>query len=324
MARPRPLLPLLLLPLLVAPFAWAAPAHMLPQEGPDAPTPLFPAATVWAFDNETYSYTEGVRATTIAVPSVAWNRVVVTFRGLPGGDPWDRFFGVGIGGAEVLRGTTPRTDFTVTKDVTEFASLLPPGGSAEVNVFYGSYVGAPQVTVKLDFYDDPAAPALAKAPADHVVRPFAWAYFGGHGSSVVRNATFPATAPSSGAVELSLSGHGQAEFWYQYGLPFPRIFTVYVDGVAIGQARALPYVYALLGFEGSPLYNDVVHPVMWWSAHRALDVAGVHTGPGEIPPYRADIPPEHLGLFTGAKEVKLVQSGNTGYWIGSVTFLLNE
>lgn len=323
MAR-APLLALLVLPLLLVPLAWSAsPAILLPDQGPQAPAPLTPVASVTAFDNEVYSYAEGVRTRTITVPDVAWNRVVLTFHGMPGGDPWDRFFGVGIAGAEVLRGTTPRADFTLTKDVTEYASLLPPGGSADVNLFYGTYVGAPSITVRLDFYDDPSA-ALVRAPADHVVRPFAWRYFGGNGAVLAGTATFPEAPPASATVELSLSGHGEAEFWYQYGTPIPRTFHIYVDGVEIGQAKAMPYVYALLGFSGGAIWNDVVHAALWWTAPRALDEAGIHGGIGEIPPYRAEIPADFLPLLTGAKEVRIVQEGNTGYWITGLAFLLHE
>lgn len=323
MARATSVAPLLSVLLLLAPTAWGEPALLLPDQGPQAPAPLFPVATVVAFDNETYSYTEGVRTATIAVPGVAWNRVVLTFHGDPGGDPWDRFFGVGIGGAEVMRGTTPRADFTVTEDVTEHASLLPPGGTAQVQLFYGTYVGAPRLGVKLDFYDDPSA-ALVRAPADAVVRPFAWSYFGGHGSAIARNATFPAAAPAAATVELFITGHGGAEFWYQDGLPVPRTFAIHVDGVLVGQAKSMPYVYALLGFSGGTVWNSYVHPLMWWTGQRALNEAGVHTGVGEIPPYRAEIAPEHLHLLTGEREVKLVQHGQSGYWIASVNVLLHE
>lgn len=322
---PRALAPLLVLAsLLLVPLAWGGgPALLVPDEGPQAPPASSPVATVVAFENEVYSFTEGVRTRSVVVPSVPWNRVVLTFHGMPGGDPWDRFFGVGIGGAEVLRGTTPRADFTISKDVTEYASLLPPGGTADVNLFYGSYVGAPSITVTLDFYDDASA-ALVRAPADHVVRPFAWSYFGGNGATLARDAAFPAAAPASATVELSLSGHGEAEFWYQYGAPVPRTFHLYVDGVEIGQAKAMPYVYALLGFSGGTIWNDVVHPLVWWTAPRVLDEAGVHVGIGEIPPYRAEVPTEYLHLLTGEKEVKVVQEGQTGYWITGVNFLLHD
>lgn len=314
----------LVLPLLlVLPLAWSAgPAVLLPDQGPQAPAPLTPVASVTAFDHEVYSYTEGVRTHAIAVPAAPWNRVVLTFHGMPGGDPWDRFFGVGIEGAEVLRGTTPRADFTVSKDVTEHASLLPPGGSSNVSLFYGTYVGAPSITVTLDFYDDPSA-ALVRAPADHVVRPFAWRYFGGNGATLAGTASFPAATPASATVELYLSGHGDAEFWYQYGTPVPRTFHVFVDGVEIGQAKAMPYVYALVGVEGGTIWNDVVHPAVWWTAQRGLDEAGVHGGVGEIPPYRAEVPAEFLPLLTGDKEVKVVQQGLTGYWITGLDFLVH-
>lgn len=321
--RARPAALLLALLALASSWAAAAPALLLPPQGPDVPAATAPVATVAAFTNEVYSGTEGVRSAVITVPSVSWNRVVVVFSGQPGGDPWDRFFGVGIGGAEVLRGTTPRTDFTVRKDVTEFAGLLPAGGAATVQVFYGSYEGAPSVSVRLEFYDDPSA-ALVAPPADHVVRPFAWRYFGGHGSTILQPTAFPADPPSSASVELFLTGHGEAEFWFQHGLPVPRLFTVYVDNASIGTVRALPYAYAFLGFRGGSIYNDVVHKAMWWSAHQALDVAGVHTGVGEIPPFRAEVPAEYLPLLTGARDVKVVQTGQTGYWITSLNFVLNE
>lgn len=312
---------LLLVPVLLAPLAGASPAVLLPPQGPDVPTTGAPVATVVAFDNETYSFTEGVRTRTVSVPAGPWDRVVVVFRGIPGGDPWDRFFGVGIGGAEVLRGTTPRADFTVRKDVTEFAGLLPPGGTAQVNLFYGSYVGAPRLTVKLEFHDDPETAGLVKPPADHVLRPFAWNYFGGHGATLQSTVAFPAAVPSRASVELSLTGHGGAEFWYQSN-PVPRVFHVYVGDVEIARAYTLPYTYAFLGFCCGTI--TVVHVVMWWTGQQALDVVGVHGGVGEIPPYRAEVPAEHLHLLAGNQTVRVVQEGPTGYWVTGLNLLLHE
>lgn len=308
--------------LLLLPVAGASPLLVPVQGDADVPAATTPVATVHAFVDERFAFTEGVRTRTIELPT-GWDRVVLTFSSRPDRDPWDRLFSVGIGGANVLQGTTPRAAFTLAKDVTEYAALLPPGGTTTVQLYMGTYVGALLGSVRLDFYADEPAPALV-APSRASVEPIAaWAYLAG-GSRVGRDVAFGADAPARVTLELRTSGHGgEGEFWYASAPPRVATFRVLVDGVEVGHATAMPYVYALVGFDGGSIFNDRVHPAMWWTAQQAADAAGVHTGVGEVPAYRADVGSEMLPLFTGARRVELVQDTGGGNWVTSLHVLVD-
>jgi hypothetical protein len=301
-----------------------APPLALPPQGPDLPTGM-PMASVVAFEDERFSFEERWHTTTIAVPG-AWTRVVLEFTGTPEGDPWDRLFGVSLGGVEVLRGTTPRATFTVKKEVTEYAPLLPAGGVAEVGVILSTYVAVQKATVVFHFYDDISHVMVPSAEA--VVGAWRWGHL--HGNGAVRSAVvdFGPTAPSKAAVEIALTGHGGEEFWFQSGpaLGRARVFHLRVDGTEVATVVALPYTYAFLGFAGAngqmTSTHEAIHAAMWWTAQQGLDVAGVHAGVGEIPPYRAELRAEHLALLQGARTVELVQENGGSVWNNSVAFLL--
>ncbi|HEV8360783.1 MAG TPA: peptide-N4-asparagine amidase [Candidatus Thermoplasmatota archaeon] len=308
---------LLLAAPLAAPLASLAPAPALPAVQPDVPAATDPIATVWAFEDEVYSGTAGIRTRAIAVPS-DWDRAVLVFRERPEGDPWDRLFAAFVGGVEVLRGTTPRTDMTVSKDVTEFRSLLPEGGVADLGIYTDTYVGAMVVSARVEFYRDEPTGALA-SPADSVVAPFTFRGVCADGQARTAQVQFPATPPSSAEVELYITGHGAAEFWYLNGLA-PRYFRVLVDGTEVATAVVMPYTYAFVGFDGT---LGATHGPVWWTAQRAMDLAGVPDGVGEIPPYRATLIGDHLGLLAGARTISLVPSGGSCSWPTSVNFLLH-
>jgi hypothetical protein len=287
---------------------------------------------VAVLQDEAYSYDASYHGRTIGVPAVAWNRVVLVWTQHPVDDPWDRTFSASIGGVEVLRGTTPRTAFTIQKDVTEYASLLPPGGSALVEGYADSWVGAGQrVTLTLQFYDDPSA-ALVAPPAAHVfgVQRMAGMGIGGSGPAVPID--FGAAAPASATVEFTASGHGDQEDWFLYP-ESPPTFTLLVDGQPIASAVAMPYTYAFLGFcsgpgcTGTPADQQKAS-LMWWTAQQGADAAGVHTGVGEVPAYRATVAPQDLPLLAGAHTVQVVLAGDalgfadgSGTWITSAAVL---
>jgi len=319
------------------PGAGAAPVALPDVQGPDVPATTPPVAVVTAFDRVEFSCAQqGIKTTTIAVPPVSFDRVILFVRITPDGDPWDRLFGVAINGVEVLRGTTPRTQFTLRKDITEFARLLPPGGTAQVSLMSGSFVGRLLETVRIEFFSHDRTKALVRPPADRVVGAFLWRSLTGAGTRASAQVAFPAGAPASATVELTLSGHGQSgEFWYLDN-PVPRAFHILVGGKEIAVARSMPYTYALLGFgnanannacagPGTSSTGDRLHPLMWWTAQRAADIAGVHLGVGEIPPYRAQIAAADLALLDGSRTVEARQQGGDGLpqdWPVSLSFLL--
>lgn len=325
----------LLLALLIA--ASAVPAAAGPAipavDGPDVPA-LGTPTIVTVFEGERFECTGSPRVRTIDVPAGEWERVVLEMTVTPDGDPWDRLAAVAIGGAEVLRATTPRTEMTLRKDITAYAALLPSGGQADVSLLLSTFVGALLGSVHLEFYAAEPTSIAARAPAE--VTPVAlWGGLTGNGSTIMNDVALPDAAPSSAEVELTITGHNGAEFWFQQGWQ-PRIFRVFADGVQIAEARSFHYTYAFVGFggNGDPYdtcagprtgeTGDTLHPVMWWTAQRALDAAGVHQGVGEIPPYRAIVEPDLLPLLTGARTIEIRQVGPSATWITSASLLLHR
>lgn len=299
------------------PTSVAAVTQLEAEQGPDAPA-LLPVASVHAIDAHLHTGLETYRANA-TVPTTGWNRVLLTLRSWPVEDPWDRTFHVGVENTTLMHGTTPRTDFTTTRDITEYATLLADG-TPVVWSRLESYVGQGIVLdVTLDFYDDPAFALPASA---QVVTPWMVADLNGAGTYAWANVTFGDRQPSSATLEVFTSGHAAAgEFWWQdvgatAGGP-PR-FRVYVDDEPVAYLEALPYVYALVGVnQGSPSPNDA-----WWTAHAGLDAAGVRTGVGQIPPYRAQMPDDVLALLTGDRMVRIVQETHGGYWPVSANLLI--
>ncbi len=295
-----------------------APAGV-PQQGPDMPAAGLATTTVTVFEADLWSWTEGVRTATVPVPA-GYDRVLVELRIWPEGDPWDRLFAVHVSGVEVLHGTTPRTDMTVRRDITEYSALLPEGGTADVGLYLGTWVGALRATLRLHFHADEPTSLLVGRPADDVVPGMLFVWRGG--GTVSRPVAFPGTIPTMATVEFFASGHGSEEFWYTDSV-LPRVFEIHVDGTMVMRAVAMPYVYALLGFSGS--FGNTVHGPMWWTAQQGLDIAGVHTGVGEIPPYRATITdPDVLGLLSGDRTLEVKMGIQECCWITSVGFLLYD
>lgn len=287
------------------------------EQGPHAPG-LLPIATVHPIVAHLHTGLETFHANA-TVPTSGWNRAMLTLRSWPGLDePWDRTFHVGIGDATVLHGTTPRTNFTTSRDITPYASLLA-NGTIDVWSRLESYVGQGIfMDVTLDFYDD----VDGAAAADAVATVWTIADLNGAGTYAWANVSFAEQPPASARLEVFTSGHAAAgEFWWQdvgATAQGPPRFRLYVDDEPVAFFEALPYVYALVGVnQGSPGPNDA-----WWTAHAGLDAAGVHTGVGQIPPYVADLPPEALALLAGPRLVRIVQETHGGYWPVSVNLLV--
>lgn len=315
----------LLLLVLALPLAGASPL-LLPQQGdPDVPAATTPVASVQVFLNERWQFTEGQRTRDMLVPDVVWDRVVMTWESRQVNEPWDRRFGVAVDGVEVLRGTTPRAWFNVTKDVTEYSSLFVPGETVPVSMHLGTWVsGYILASVRFDFYDDEPTAPVARAPFDAVHDAALWAYMSG-GSRAGADITFAASQPQRVVLQVTTSGHGQeGEFWWMETPPAVASFRVVVDGIDVGELTAMPYVYALVGFSPSFVTDTLVHPVMWWSAFRAADAAGAHVGVGEVPAYRAEVDASQLALFTGARRVEVVQDTGAGSWVTSLSILVDE
>lgn len=329
MTTSRLALTTLLALLLGVPPASAAQQAVPHTEGPDVPSLGPPAQIVRPFVDERFSFTETTRTVAIEVPTPptggAWDRVILQYDSRPEGDePWDRLFTVLIEDVEVLRGTTPRTDFSLRRDVTEYAHLLPPGERVRIGTSMGSWIaGAAMLAgVTLEFYEGEIPPRGPVQVPMHAIR----GGLGGNGAQITTTALFPDDAPSTATVEIYLSGHGATgEFWYQYG--GPPDFSIYVGDTHVATATAMPYVYAFIGC--TPMTTcEPIHELAWWTAQKYADQAGVHGGTGEIPPYRATIEAEHLELLQGAQTVRVVETerrvlANQGQnWPISVELLL--
>jgi hypothetical protein len=310
------------------------PAPMLPEEGPDVPVTTPPVATLLPFDQSYWSCDGGVRTAMVTIPSVPWNRAQLTFVDDAGTDVYDRLFGVSLGGVEVMHGTTPRTNMTLTRDVTYASAAFPPGSTVPVGLFFGTYTGWQRLTVRLDFYEDPTAALVEPAHASTIpvftFRDITVPRLPSGATTPVAVA-FPGAAPSSAIVEMFTSGHGQqGEFFYLTAPHTPPVFHVLVDGVEVGNLTAMPYTYALAGF-GSISCSDgtnspLEHQAMWWTAQQALNDAGVYPGVGQIPPYRAVVPASMLPLLSGNRTVDVTYTGaepGDANWWSSLNFHLD-
>lgn len=311
-------------------------ANGLPDvKGPDIPPVTAPDVTETVFDHVPFTCTERDVTKTIAVPAGEWDRIILDYTYTPKGDPWDRVFMVAIGGVEVLRGTSPRTEMTLRKDITEYASLLPPGGTADVTMTMGTYVGSLEGTLKLEWYGDEPTGALVRGPLAGA-QPILYRVPLPRqvGLDIIREAerdvTFGETAPDRAIIEMTMSSHGRDEVWFQQG-PL-RGFHVFVDDEEVANFYPHPYRYAFYGFgnefantacvgPGTSSTGDLVHGPMWWTAQRAADAAGIHTGPGEILAHRWEVDASLLPLFTGARTVRLYVEGGWPYWPISVAIL---
>ncbi|MGB0651886.1 MAG: peptide-N4-asparagine amidase [Thermoplasmatota archaeon] len=297
-------------------------ALLVPNQGQDLPPAGLPVATIYSHQQVLHPWGGNNIHAEVTPPDAEWDRVYVTYRSIPvegDGDPWDRLFHVFIEGTEVLRGTTPRGDFWVTDDITEYASLMqdPFTVTSKVDVWQGTGF---YVDIRFDFFDD-VAPVELEHTYDSVHSAFTAA--GLRGTPRTTTVDFGSAAPSGGILEFFTSGHEQAgEFWWmEFQTDFPR-FDIYVDGEHAGHVIAMPYIYALLGF-CCDTTTQLINQAMWTAPWAAEEASGAHLGVGEIPSYRAAIPDHILPLLTGDTEVTMVKTNHGGWWPSSVNFLLD-
>jgi len=313
---------------------------LVPDQGPETPPGDLAAQeeAPWhvavrnPVDTELKVFTAGVRTTTMEVPDEGFDRVYLEYTSWPNhpnGDPWDRTFSVAVDGAEVVHGTTTRGNFTIYEDLTEKRGLFEPGSTVEVAWYLDSWADEGIVTdVRFHFLEDPGEAQAVQAGAGSAAEAVAPGVFfdriDGAGDAATGTLELPDEAPEDAVLEVFLSGHGgDGEFWYlnAFQEPTPPTFRVLVDGETVGYVEALPYTYALLGFEGGSV-AEAINQYAWWTAHKGLDRAGVHTGVGEVPAYRGHVAAEDLDLLTGEPTVTLEQLDHGGTWYGSVNVLL--
>ncbi|KAL5223357.1 hypothetical protein ABZP36_028070 [Zizania latifolia] len=191
---------------------------------------------------------------------------VLEWRATCRGVQFDRIFGVWLGGVELLRGSTaePRGRsgivWSVSKDVTKYASLLAAGDASTLAVYLGNIVDAQftgvyhvNVTLHLYFRHPPQPPQPGLGPAD-VIIPVSQSlllndglWFQVENSRDVRSASLAVPANAYRAVlEVYLSYHSDDEFWYMNELdgisPFREV-TVQIDGDIVGAVWPFPVIY---------------------------------------------------------------------------------
>jgi len=208
---------------------------------------------------------------TVTPPSACpgpWAKVVLTWSGSVAGRQYDRLAGVWIGGAEVLRTSTPEPDddgitWHVDKDVTSFTPLLrgPQPLVADLgNIVDSTYTGIYHMTLTLTYYQaDHRHPA--PAVADQVLPLSAdsspgW-YSLSPGQSATRSVVFPRNLVHA-RLEVYARGGGCDEQWFDAapddlaakypdylcgGGPYREV-QVAVDGRPAGLAQPYPVVYS--------------------------------------------------------------------------------
>ncbi|XBH83151.1 hypothetical protein VPH35_071644 [Triticum aestivum] len=170
----------------------------------------------------------GGRASAISLAELEW-------RAACQGAQLDRIFGVWLGGAELLRGSTAAPPpngivWSVSKDVTKYASLLAAAGNSTLAVYLGNLVnttltGVYHANVTLHLYlrrTPPTKPPPAMAPADLIV-PMARALPLNGGlwfpiKSAADIASKSVALPSNtyrAVLELYVSFHEDDELWYK-------------------------------------------------------------------------------------------------------------
>jgi hypothetical protein len=197
-----------------------------------------------------------------------WAKVVLTWSGSVAGRQYDRLAGVWIGGAEVLRTSTPEPDddgitWHVDKDITSFTPLLrgPQPLVADLgNIVNSTYTGVYHMTLTLTYYQaDRHHPA--PAVADQVVPLSAGSSPGWYslapGQSATRSVVFPRNLVRA-RLEVYARGGGCDEQWFDAtpsdlasrfpdylcgGGPYREV-QVSVDGRPAGLAQPYPVVYS--------------------------------------------------------------------------------
>ncbi|MEZ0067729.1 hypothetical protein ABIA32_003744 [Streptacidiphilus sp. MAP12-20] len=198
-----------------------------------------------------------------------WNKVVLNWSGSVQGRQYDRLAGVWIGGAEVLRTSTPEPtqagiSWSLEKDVSAFIPLLrtpQPIAVSLGNVVNSTYTGVYHMKLTLTYYQAdrhyPAAhTADAVLPLSASTTDAGWTYLN-PGQSSSKTVTLPRNLTGV-QMELYARGGGCDEQWFtsvpddlaaKYpnylcgGGPYREV-QVSVDGRPAGLAQPYPVVYS--------------------------------------------------------------------------------
>ncbi len=253
------------------------------------------------------------------VPTCAgpWAKVVMTMSvKVRTGTQFDRIGDVLVGGVTLLHLTTPEgesgeTDWSIQRDVTDYASVLTERQPAYFiigNQTDGTYTGDFYGTLSFTFYST-GANAPAAVSADRVLGLSPGVDRGLPTRSGDKPLTSTVTVPhntTSLVGEVFASGHGaEEEDWWNApfacasgGIPYREV-SIKVDGKLAGIAPVFPTLYT--GGYGPDFWRPIPSP-------RALNLR----------PYRFDLTP-FVGELTddAAHRVDIAvigQGGCDGYW----------
>uniref|UniRef100_M8AKI4 Peptide N-acetyl-beta-D-glucosaminyl asparaginase amidase A N-terminal domain-containing protein n=1 Tax=Aegilops tauschii TaxID=37682 RepID=M8AKI4_AEGTA len=255
----------------------------------------------------------GGRASAISLAVLEW-------RAACRGPQLDRIFGVWLGGAELLRGSTAAPPpngivWSVSKDVTKYASLLAAAGNSTFAVYLGNLVNATltgvyhaNVTLHLYIRRTPTTkPPPAMAPADLIVpmsRPLPlngglWFPIQSAADVASKSVALPSNTYRA-VLELYFSFHEDDELWYknqpgyQNG-PFREV-TARVDAVLAGSVCPFPVIYP-----------GGIHPLLW------RPIAPI--GSFNLPTYDIELTPFLGKLLDGkAHEFAFAVTNAVGVW----------
>ena len=236
-----------------------------------------------------------------------WTKVVLSWTGKSQGRQYDRLAGLWIGGAEVLRTSTPEPDpsgitWSFDRDITEFSPLLHQSQPFVVdlgNVVNDTYTGPYDITVTVTYYQaDRAHPAPRQADtvlplAADATKP------GWQDLADGKNYTAQVTVPANTAkltAEIYARGGGCEEFWWS-NVPDSLVQANPSAGLCGGGA----YREVEVTVDGKPagvvspysvIYTGGVAPMLWRpiSAIDAIDTL----------PYTIDLSP-FIGLLTDGR-----------------------
>ncbi|MDX6355492.1 MAG: hypothetical protein QOF98_2395 [Streptomyces sp.] len=259
-----------------------------------------------------------------------WSKVVLNWSGSVAGRQYDRLAGVWIGGAEVLRTSTPEPDddgitWQVEKNITSFTPLLrdPQPLVADLgNVVNDTYTGTYHMRLTLTYYETDRrnpAPAVADQvlPLSASSTEAGW-YTLSPGASASKSVVFPRNLVNA-RLEVYARGGGCDEQW----------FTAVPDDLAAAEPDYLcgggPYREVQVSVDGRPaglaqpypvVYSGGIVPTLWRPIPAVDQFLTL--------PYDIDLTPFAGELVDGAPHtITITPYGAADEWIVDGTLFLN-
>lgn len=295
---------------------------------PPVSRPAGPHCTVTLADHYMSNAPDGAAQTfsgTLTPPpacSGSWQKVVMDYTISVSGRQFDRFGGLNIGGTEVYWGTTQEPDgptpttYTVSKDLTEYSSLLhtpQPFSGGIINYTSNVYTGVYDQTVTLTYYSGPTpagTPDAVVGSPTQDISPGGTAHF--PLSDLPRNIV-------RADLEVTLEGHGCDEQWFS-DVP-DDVSAKYPNA---GMCTHGPYREADLTLDGTPvaavhtfphIYTGGIVPTLW------RPIPAIHTF--SLYAEHIDITPFVGQLVDGGSHDLAVTIQNAGdVWTIGATLLL--